>query len=269
MQAAQINEQEFAQLRRLLQQVAGIALSDNKRPLVLSRLSKRLNETGHPTFTHYLRDVIGGNEGEMRIMVDLLTTNETYFFREPKHFELLRDIALRRPNRDAPFSVWSAACSSGEEPYSMAMTLMAALGEQSAWTVLATDISTRILARAQSAHYAMERSEHVPPEYLKRYCLKGVRSQVGTFMVAPVVRERVRFLHLNLIEPLPDSIGPFDIIFLRNVMIYFENETKRKIVEAMAPKLRKEGYLVIGHSETLSGVTHMYAAERPSIYRKS
>jgi len=264
-----ISDQEFAQLKRLLHQVSGIALSDNKQPLVLGRLAKRLRETGHPDFTHYLRDIIGGNESELRIMVDLLTTNETSFFREPKHFDLLRDLARNRPNRNAPFSVWSAACSSGEEPYTIAMVLMDALGENSPWDVLATDISTRILARAQIGHYAMERAANIPPEFLKKYCLKGVRQQAGTFLIAPEVRDRVRFRYLNLIEPFPDAMGPFDVIFLRNVMIYFENDTKKKIVEAMAPKLRTGGYLLIGHSETLSGITNIYTNVSPSVYRKA
>jgi chemotaxis protein methyltransferase CheR len=264
-----ITEQEFAQLRRLLHQTAGISLSDNKQTLVLGRLAKRLRETGQPSFTHYLRDIIAGNQAELRIMVDLLTTNETSFFREPKHFELLRGVALNRSNRNAPFSVWSAACSSGEEPYTIAMVLMDALGESASWDVVATDISTRVLARAQSAHYALERANNIPQTYLKKYCLKGVREQTGTFLIAPPVRERVRFRHLNLIEPLPEGLGPFDVIFLRNVMIYFENETKRKIVEAMAPKLRKGGYFLIGHSETLSGITSVFQPERPSEYRKA
>lgn len=263
-----ITAQEFAQLRRILHQTAGISLSDNKQNLVLGRLAKRLRETGHPSFTHYLRQIVSGDESELRIMVDLLTTNETSFFREPKHFELLRTYALSRPNRNAPLSVWSAACSSGEEPYTIAMTLMDALGPDAPWEVFATDISTRILARAQTAHYAMERANNMPPGYLKKYCLKGVRTQHGTFMMAPEIRSRVRFRHLNLIERLPDNIGPFDIIFLRNVMIYFENDTKRQIVEAMAPKLRREGYFLIGHSETLSGISSVYKAERPSVYRK-
>lgn len=263
-----ITDQEFAQIKRLLHQVSGIALSDNKKPLVLGRLSKRLRETGHPDFTHYLRDILAGNESELHIMVDLLTTNETSFFREPKHFTLLADFARNRPNRNAPFSVWSAACSSGEEPYTIAMVLMDTLGEDSPWDVLATDISTRILARAQTGHYAMERAQNIPPAYLKKYCLKGVRQQAGTFLIAPEVRERVRFRYLNLIEPYPDTLGPFDVIFLRNVMIYFENATKKKIVEAMAPKLRAGGYFLIGHSETLSGITNVFVNVSPSVYRK-
>ncbi len=263
-----ITDQEFAQLRRLLFDEAGISLADSKKTLVLGRLTKRLKITGNANFTGYLRQVVGGDAAERRVMIDLLTTNETSFFREPKHFELLREHVLARPRRDAPFSVWSAACSSGEEPYTIAMVLMDALGASAPWDILATDLSTRVLERARSGHYALERATNIPKPLLKKYCLKGVREQDGTFLVERGLRERVRFLHLNLIEPFPANLGPFDVIFLRNVMIYFETDTKRKIVEAMIPKLRPGGYFLIGHSETLNGVTDKLTALRPSVYRK-
>jgi chemotaxis protein methyltransferase CheR len=263
-----ISDQEFAQLRRLLYEEAGISLADSKKTLVLGRLGKRLKITGNTSFTGYLRQVVGGDAAERRVMIDLLTTNETSFFREPKHFDLLREHALARPRRDMPYKVWSAACSSGEEPYTIAMVLMEALGESAPWEIVATDISTRVLERARSGHYALERAKNIAPALLRKYCLKGVRDQEGTFLIARALRERVHFQHLNLIEPYPDSLGPFDIIFLRNVMIYFETDTKRRIVEAMIPKLRRDGYFLIGHSETLNGVTDKLTAQRPSVYRK-
>lgn len=263
-----ITDQEFEQLRRLLYQTAGISLSESKRQLVLGRLSKRLQANGHAGFTSYLRGIAAGDEAELRIMVDLLTTNETSFFRESKHFDLLREQVLARPNRQAPLSVWSAACSSGEEPYTIAMVLMGALGPSVPWEIVATDISSRILERAQSGHYAMERAKNIPREILHRYCLKGVRSQDGTFIIGPELRERVRFRYLNLIQPLPDSLGPFDFIFLRNVMIYFDQDTKRRVVSAMVPKLRKGGHFLVGHSESLNGINTDLAPVRPSVYRK-
>jgi chemotaxis protein methyltransferase CheR len=268
MSAVTINDQEFTQLRRVLFQSAGIALSDVKRTMVQSRLSKRVMAVGHASFTSYLRQIASGDAGELRIMVDLLTTNETSFFREPKHFDLLRDIALDRPRRDAPFSVWSAACSSGEEPYTIAMVLMDALGAGVSWDVQATDISTRVLERARTGHYALERAEKIPPAYLKKYCLKGMGEQAGTFLIDARLRERVRLLHLNLINPYPANMGPFDVIFLRNVMIYFENDTKRRIIEAMIPKLRRGGHFLVGHAETLNGITDKLVTVRPSVYRK-
>jgi chemotaxis protein methyltransferase CheR len=263
-----ITDQEFGQLRRILFDEAGISLADSKKTLVLGRLGKRLRISGHANFTSYLRQIAAGDASELRVMVDLLTTNETSFFREPKHFDLLRQQLAERPRKDMPFSVWSAACSSGEEPYSIAMVLMDVLGESVPWEVVATDISTRILDRARAGHYAMERASTIPQAYLKKYCLKGVRDQEGTFIIDRRLRNRVRFQYLNLIERFPDTLGPFDFIFLRNVMIYFETETKRKIVESMVPKLRNDGYFLIGHSETLNGVTDKLVARRPSIYRK-
>ncbi len=263
-----ITDQEFGQLRRILFDEAGISLADSKKTLVLGRLAKRLRITGHASFTSYLRQIVGGDAAERRVMIDLLTTNETSFFREPKHFDLLREHVMARPRRDAPFNVWSAACSSGEEPYTIAMILMDALGGNAPWEIVATDISTRVLERARTGHYALERAANIPPNYLKKFCLKGVREQEGTFLIDNSLRARVRFMHLNLIEPFPDNIGPFDVIFLRNVMIYFETDTKRKIVEAMIPKLRQDGYFLIGHSESLNGVTDKLKAQRPSVYRK-
>lgn len=263
-----ISDTEFGQLRRLLHETSGISLSDVKRPMVISRLSKRLQARGHDSLTPYLRGIADGDKDELRIMVDLLTTNETSFFREPKHFEFLRAYAKARPRAQTPFSVWSAACSSGEEPYSIAMLLMDTLSQYAPWEILATDLSTRVLERARTAHYALERAERIPGEYLRKYCLKGTGPQDGTFLVSSQLRQRVRFRHLNLIEPLPANLGFFDVIFLRNVMIYFDMDTKRRIVESMLPRLRPGGYFLTGHSETLNGVTEELECERPSIYRK-
>lgn len=263
-----ISAAEFDQLRRLLQTHAGIALSDAKKHLVVGRLAPRLRHYGYASHTPYLRQIIAGDETEFQIMVDLLTTNETSFFREPKHFDLLRRIAAESSHRDGSFRVWSAACSSGEEPYTIAMVLMDTLGDGQPWDITATDISTRILDRARSAHYALERARTIPRDILRKYCLKGVRSQEGTFLIAPELRQRVTFRHLNLFQPLPDNLGQFDVIFLRNVMIYFDMDTKRKVVANLIPRLRREGYFLVGHSETLGGITDQLASEKPSIYRK-
>jgi chemotaxis protein methyltransferase CheR len=268
MQENRISDQEFNQLARLLYQIAGISLSPAKKPLVVGRLTKRLNATGAATFTEYLRQVTAGDEVELRIMIDLLTTNETSFFREPKHFDTLRQFIAQRSRTDPPLQIWSAASSSGEEPYTIAMVVADALGLNIGWQILGTDISTRVLERAESGHYAMERAQTIPQALLKRFCLKGVRQMEGTFLIAPELRQHVRFRHLNLIEPLPHDIGPFDVIFLRNVMIYFDTPTKQKIVNAMIPKLRSGGLFLVGHSETLNGITEELLSERPSTYRK-
>jgi chemotaxis protein methyltransferase CheR len=230
-------------------------------------LGKRLKHWQCRSFGEYFKQLHGHDgQGELQIAVDLLTTNETYFFREPKHFDFLKDRIVPAHRRGATFRAWSAACSSGEEPYSIAMTLATTLGG-SAWEVVASDLSTRVLERARSGHYALERTQHIPPEYLSGYCLKGTGEKAGTFLVERRLRERIRFMQVNLNEPLP-KIGEFDVIFLRNVMIYFELETKRQVVKRLLQALRPGGYFLIGHSETLNGVTNELKSITPSIYQK-
>jgi chemotaxis protein methyltransferase CheR len=267
MRAAGISDQEFAQFQRLIYDIAGISMSPAKKPLVGGRLANRLAHHGLGSYGEYFRILQHeGAAGELQIAVDLLTTNETYFFREPKHFDFLRDEVLvhQRPGR--PFRAWSAACSSGQEPYTLAMVLADGLGD-APWEIFASDISTRVLQRARSGQYALEQAEKVPRHYLTRYCLKGVGAQSGTFIVERALRSRVKFSQINLNQPLPE-VGEFDVIFLRNVMIYFDTETKRQVVQRLAAQLRPGGFLVIGHSESLNGVTGELVVTRPSIYRK-
>ncbi len=266
MQAATLSDQDFGEFQRLLYRIAGISISPAKKALVCGRLAKRLKHHSLDSYRDYLRLLTSGREPEeLQTALDLLTTNETYFFREPKHFDLLQQDLLARRTPGAPFRVWSAACSSGEEPFSLAMVLADRLGE-APWEILASDISTRVLERARSGLYAMERARHIPERYLKEYCLKGVGSQEGRFLVDRRLRTRVRFQQINLNETLP-QLGEFDVVFLRNVMIYFNTETKAKVVERIAATLKPGGHLLIGHSESLNGVTDVLAAVRPSVYR--
>jgi chemotaxis protein methyltransferase CheR len=196
--------------------------------------------------------------------VDLLTTNETYFFRESKHFDFLRTKALSARSGGRSFRVWSAAASSGEEAYSIAMVLADCLGG-APWEVLGTDISQRVLQSAAQGIFRMERTRHIPPAYLHRYCLRGTEEHEGTLMVDRTLRARVRFVHANLNAPLPD-LGAFDVIFLRNVLIYFNDETKRQVVERVSAALRPGGHFLVGHSESLHGIADALQAEAPSIY---
>ena len=265
---ATISPQEFAQFQRLIYKIAGISLADSKSTLLVGRLSKRLRHHGFATFAQYYRLVASGEvPEELQIMVDLLTTNETYFFREPAHFDFLRNVVLPQRMPGAIFRVWSAASSSGEEAYSIAMTLAENL-PTSPWEIIGSDISTKVLAKAASGHYSLERTEGIPPGYLRKYCLKGVRSHAGTMLIEPDLRRHVRFCQINLMHPVPTDIGDFDVIFLRNVMIYFDPETKTRVVHNLLPRLRKGGYLIIGHSETLNGITDRVVAVQPTIYRK-
>lgn len=263
-----ITDREFNQFRDLLHRLTGITLAANKRALVCSRLARRLQYLNLPSYGHYLALLKSGTAPkELQLAIDLLTTNETYFFREPRHFEFVRQHVLPQYGDGRPLRAWSAACSSGEEAYSLAMLFADELGLQAGrWEILASDISLRMLQRAKKGHYMLDRTHHVPPRYLTNYCLKGVRSQEGTFLVVRELRERL-MLRQIINEPLP-AVGEFDLIFLRNVLIYFSSETKRQVVQRVAGALRPGGYLIVGHSESLTGVIDGLDTVMPSIYRK-
>jgi chemotaxis protein methyltransferase CheR len=235
-----LKDREFQQFQAWLHATAGIHMSPAKKALVAGRLSKRLRHHSLDSYGDYFK-LISSQEGaaESLMALDMLTTNETYFFREPKHFDFLREQVLPHASSTRPFRVWSAACSSGEEPYSLAMTLADALGN-APWEVLASDISTQVLAKARAGHYPMERARNLSHDLLSR---------------------------INLNETLP-RLGDFDVIMLRNVMIYFDLATKRQVVQRLLPMLRKGGYFLISHSESLNGVCDHLEVISPSIYRK-
>lgn len=262
---AVLTEREFQLFRNMIFRVAGIHMSDAKRPLVMGRLAKRVRERGAHSYGDYFRS-LEGDPTERQVAVDLLTTNETYFFREPKHFEFLASDILPELRDKGPVRVWSAACSSGEEPYTLAMTLAETLGDRP-WEIVASDISTRVLEKARAGLYPVSEEDSIPKALLHRYCLRGVGRHEGVFMVDPVLRERIQFRQINLNVPLP-SLGEFDVIFLRNVMIYFTQETKREVTRRLLSVLRPGGWLIVSHSENLNGITNDVKSVRPSIYRK-
>ncbi|KQW88515.1 SAM-dependent methyltransferase [Massilia sp. Root418] len=267
MTPAAISDREFAQFQRFIFEAAGITMAPTKKALVSGRLSKRLQHHRVQSFGAYFELLCSGREpGETRIAVDLLTTNETYFFRENKHFELLRSVAQEARARGQGMRVWSAACSTGEEPYSIAMVLADVL-EERPWEITASDISSRVLHKARFGHYPMERTGNIPPSYLQRFCLKGLDQYAGTLLVQRPLRKRVQFTEVNLNTALP-QLGSFDVIFLRNVMIYFSAETKRQVVARVAQQLKPGGYLFIGHSESLNDVSDDVEMVSPSVYRK-
>lgn len=266
--APPLSKEEFAQIRDLIFRIAGISMSQAKMHLVSGRLAKRLRHYGIGSFGEYFRFITAaGNDAELQTAVDLLTTNETHFFREPKHFSFLRDQVLPARRKGRTFRIWSAASSTGEEPYSIAMLLADNLKDEP-WEVVASDISTRVLEQASSGVYSMARARELPREYLNRFCLKGVGANDGRFLISKELRARVSFQQVNLNTTFP-SLGEFDVIFLRNVMIYFEQQTKQRIVHRMLPLLPGNGFLFIGHSETLNGVTDAYRAVQPAIYQKT
>jgi chemotaxis protein methyltransferase CheR len=262
-----ITDSELAQFQRFIFEEAGITLSSTKKALVMGRLGKRLARHELENFGQYFNLLASGQHpDEVQMAVDLLTTNETYFFREIKHFEFLRAQALATRNRAQPYRIWSAASSSGEEAYSIAMVLDDCL-ESTPWEVLGTDISMQVLQGAERALYSMERGRHIPQAYLRRYCLKGSGEHAGKLLIERKLRDHVLFRYLNLNVPLP-GLGQFDQVFLRNVMIYFNDETKREIVARVIATLKPGGYLCVGHTESLNNITQALQMVAPAIYRK-
>ncbi|OWW21912.1 CheR family methyltransferase [Noviherbaspirillum denitrificans] len=263
----EITDQEFRHFQGFIFDSAGITLPPSKKTLVSGRLAKRLLHCHLDSYGDYFSLLSSGRApDEVQVAIDLLTTNETYFFREPQHFDQLRQLALQARGRSEAFRVWSAASSTGEEAYSIAMVLSDCLGT-AAWEVVGTDISSRVLQSAMAGHYTLERGRNIPPAFLRRFCLRGTGAQEGTLLVDKALRSRVQFRHANLNTTLPE-LGRFDVVFLRNVMIYFSDDTKRQVVARVLAQLRRGGHFYIGHSESLNGISDEVTLLSPSIYRK-
>lgn len=262
---ATLSDTEFKGFKQMIFELAGIHMSEAKKPLVSGRLAKRLGQHGLDSYGDYLK-LVHSDKAERQVALDLLTTNETYFFREPKHFEFLANAIAPTLRGQSQVRVWCGASSTGEEPYTIAMVLAEALGH-TRFDILASDISSRVLRTAEQALYPIEDVDNIPRALRAKYCLKGIGSQQGWFMIDRILRERVSFESINLNAPLPD-IGTFDVIFLRNVMIYFSAETKRQVVARLLPLLRPGGHFIISHSESLHGVTDALQMIKPSIYCK-
>jgi chemotaxis protein methyltransferase CheR len=262
-----ITEAEFRWVCQFLRERTGIELRSGKESVVMGRLTRRLRHFGLTTFGEYLRlldDRV--DAAETQTAIDLLTTNETYFFREPEHFARFRELAVATRGQHRRFRVWSAAASSGEEAYSLAMTLADALPGGD-WEVVGTDISTRVLSAARRGLYPAGAAEKIPPAMLTRYCLRGRDEYAGSLLVRRELRERVRFVAANLLEE-QRHLSLFDVIFLRNVMIYFGNETKADLIAKMETMLHPGGRLIIGHAETLHGISTNLKMTSPSIYQR-
>jgi chemotaxis protein methyltransferase CheR len=267
MQPTTLSDAEFAEVRDFAMRIAGISLNSSKKSLVVGRWGRRLEHHGFTSFRQYL-DYLRNDRsgGEVQICLDLLTTNETHFFREPEHFRFLGEEILPKFAAGNRLRIWSAACSSGEEPYSIAMLLAAQLPHAN-WDLLATDISSRVLEAAAGGLYDASRARQIPPDYLRRFCLKGTGPQAGKILLDRELMQRVQFHRVNLNEPLP-ALGEFDVILVRNVMIYFDTPTKSRIIERILRQLRPGGHLLIGHCDTLQGVPHGLINIQASVYRK-
>lgn len=259
---ATLSPASFQLVTDLFHRVSGIRLGPAKQPLVAGRLQRLAQAAGERDMDAYIaRLVSGGNAGEITRVIDRLTTNETYFFREPQHFQwLARHVA--RPGR-GELRAWSAASSSGEEVYSLAMVLAEHAPE--GWSVLGTDLSTAMVASARRALYPLSRARDLPPALLKRWCLKGEGRYEGQLLIAQELRRRVSFRTLNLTEPLPE-LGRFDVIFLRNVLIYFDAPSKAAIVRRVLGLLKPDGLLFTGHAESLSNLDLPVRTVAPAVY---
>ncbi len=264
-----ISDREFAQFQAFIFEAAGITLSNTKKALVSGRLAKRLKHYDLDSYGDYFRLISSGTyPDEEQMAVDLLTTNETYFFREPQHFDFMKAELAKNVQYSKPVRVWSAAASTGEEPYSIAMLLEDCLGSQGRpWEIVASDISMRVLERAATGHYSTLRTGGIPQHYLRKYCLKGTGQQAGTILVDRKLRQNVQFRQINLNSALP-QLGTFDFVFLRNVLLYFNLQTKRQVVARLLTMLKPGGWLFVSHTETLHDVSDAVEAVRPATYRK-
>ncbi|HEX7828465.1 MAG TPA: protein-glutamate O-methyltransferase CheR [Thermoanaerobaculia bacterium] len=262
---------EFRLVREFMHREAGISLSDQKRSLVMGRLSPRLRALSLSTFGDYFEHVLADRDEAVR-MIDAICTNETHFFREPKQFEYLQQQIIPSwiaqaadGKRRKQVRVWSAACSTGEEPYSIAMTLLAALPD---WhiEILASDLSTKVLARASEALWPVERATQIPENLRRAYMLRGVRSQEGKMTAKEELRNLIRFERINLNGDRWPVAGRFDLIFCRNVLIYFDAASKMRVVQRLLDLLDPTGYFFLGHSETLNMLDRVRSVG-PTVYQ--
>jgi chemotaxis protein methyltransferase CheR len=265
--APSLTARGFERVSQLFHAVSGIRLTPAKHALVVTRLAKLAAESGEDDLDRYVDRLLGGGlpPAETTRVIDRLTTNETYFFREPAHFRHFAELLEQHPTRE--WRVWSGASSSGEEIYSVAMLMADRLGlEDPRWSILGTDLSTAMVEHARRALYGSSRTRDIPVPYLKRYCLKGTGAQEGQLLVDRALRQRTRFETLNLMEPLPAGFGPFDAIWLRNVLIYFEVEAKVAIVRRVLEVLAPHGVLYTGHAESLANLALPIRSLAPAVY---
>jgi chemotaxis protein methyltransferase CheR len=264
-----LSEADLSRIIRLVYERSGIALHEGKRALVLARLQKRLRAGGFAGFHDYLAHVESDASGtEITALLDAITTNHTGFFREPQHFDFLRSTVVPKLGAGS-IRIWSAACSSGEEPVTIGITLLDALDapHHGRIRILASDLSTRALATAASGVYKMDRVASIPLDVLRRHFERGLGAQTGQARVASHVRRLIEYQRLNLLDV--SELGErFDVIFCRNVMIYFDRDVQQRVVSLLERHLVPGGYLFVSHSESLNGSTHGLRWVAPAIYQR-
>lgn len=271
-------DRDYEFIRGLVYTHSRINLGADKKELVSARLGKRLRATGLATITDYCRHLQGPMAGdELPNLIDVISTNHTYFFRENAHFDFLGQtilpelMAKRTTARWPKLNLWSAACSSGEEPYTLALVLDQFFSRQATawpWKIDATDISNPILQKARDGVYKAEALDKIPPAQLRTFFQEGVGPLAGTFKVKPALQQNIRYRQLNLLGASLPFTEPYQVIFCRNVMIYFDRATQEELVTRLARLLVPGGYLLVGHSESLTGIKHTLESVKPAVYRR-
>ncbi len=268
----EMTDAEYHKLAQLIYSVSGISLKDSKQALLTSRLAGVLAQSGRKNFTEYYNALISDKTGaSVAALVDRITTNHTYFMREPAHFNYFRDTVLpylKKSVTDRDLRIWSAACSTGEEPYALAMILDEFLEmDKTRWDgkILATDLSEKVLVEAARGVYSQERIEPIPPLWKQRYL---TRLTDGSYQIVDRLRSEVIFRRFNLIEPVYPFRKKFHVIFCRNVMIYFDSDTRVSIINKLYDMTEPGGYLFIGHSEAIDRAKSKYKYVMPAVYRK-
>lgn len=268
-----VSDRDLAAIVRMVYEKSGISLHEGKRALVSARLQKRLRQRGLATFRDYvqlLQDDVTGEE--LTAMLDAITTNHTSFFREPQHFDYLANVVLPplgAGRRGAPILGWSAACSTGEEAYTMAFVAAEVFGADAGRRVrlLASDLSTRAVAQAGAGMYRADRTAEMPRHLVLKYFQKAVGAPHGVLQVSATIRQLIEFRRLNLLHPAPPG-PPFDFIFCRNAMIYFDRAAQQRVIETLESRLARGGYLFISHAESLNGLRHGLTWVAPAVYRR-
>jgi chemotaxis protein methyltransferase CheR len=257
---------DFGRVRSLIYQRAGIHLHDGKHAMVYSRLSRRLRDTGHRSFQDYLGWLEGHDGPEWQEFVNALTTNLTSFFREQHHFEILTSHLKSAPA--ASWRIWCSAASTGEEPYSIVMTATEALGANGSFKLWASDIDSKVLASAERGVYNLDSMKGVSPEQLRRFFMRGKDSNAGLVRVKPELRRAIEFLSVNLIRDDWPFREPFDVVFCRNVMIYFDAQTQRSVLERIHRVMKPGGMLFVGHAENFSESRDLFTLKGKTVYER-
>jgi chemotaxis protein methyltransferase CheR len=259
------SDADFARIKALIYKEAGISLHDGKQSMVYSRVSRRLRDTGHTSFRSYLDWLEQRDGGEWQNFINALTTNLTAFFREQHHFAILDE--LLRGERNRHWRIWCSAASTGQEPYSIAMTATEALGAKGRFHIDNSDIDTNVLTTAARGVYKLDGVKGLTPERVQRYFLRGKGSNTGLMRVKAELQQNMAFHTVNLIEALP-FCDPFDVVFCRNVMIYFDAITQRRVLERIHRVMKPGGLLFVGHAENFSDARTLFALRGKTVYER-